>query len=116
MQPLRSARFLARLVLAWFALVVVAAAATPAIHPQALELVCSGGSIKLVVAGGDDGQAPATASLDCPLCMVVAPPSPAGVHVQPLPHGMALPSLPAAPRIAHAAASPPARGPPSSFA
>lgn len=117
MQPLRSARFLARLVLAWFALVVLAAAATPAIQPQALELVCSGGSLKLVAVGDlDDGQAPQATSLDCPLCMAVAPPPPASVHVQPRPLGLALQPTPAAHIAVRTAAPPPARGPPSSFA
>lgn len=117
MQSLRSARFLARLVLAWFALVVAAAAATPVFQPQSLELICSGGGMKLVVPAGDDGgQAPQAANLDCPLCFAVAPPPPVIATFQPLPLGLALQPIPSA-RIAALTAAPlPARGPPSTFA
>lgn len=117
MQPLRSARFLARFVLAWFALVIAAAAATPVIQPQALEMICSGGGMKLVAAGDlDDGQPPTATSLDCPLCLAVAPPPAAMLPVQPRPIERALPSIPSERPIALLAAALPARGPPSLFA
>ena len=117
MQPLRSARFLARLVLAWFALVVAAAAATPMFQPQALEMICSGGGMKLVAPAADDegGQPPQVANLDCPLCFAVAPPPPVLATFQPQPLGHALQPIPSA-RIAALTAAPlPARGPPSTF-
>ena len=51
---LRHGRFLARLVLAWFALAIGVAVASPLVKPQAIELVCSGnGAIKLLVKAGD---------------------------------------------------------------
>lgn len=43
MHRLRQARFLARLVLAWFALPLGVALASPLVQPQSLEMVCSGG-------------------------------------------------------------------------
>ena len=116
MQSLRSARVLARLVLAWFALVVAAAAATPAFRPQALEMICSGGGMKLVALAGDDaGQPPQMASLDCPLCFAIAPPPPVIAMPEPQPLGHVLEPIPSA-RIAALTAAPlPARGPPSTF-
>ena len=118
MQSLRSARFLARFVLAWFALVVAAAAATPVFQPQSLEWICSGGGMKLVApaAGDDAGTPPQVASLDCPLCFAVAPPPPVSVDVLPQPLGRALQPIPSARIAALTAAPPPARGPPSTFA
>jgi len=118
MQPLRSARFLARLVLAWFALVVGTAAAMPLLHPQAggLQLICSGGGLQLVAAGDEEGQPPAGATLDCPLCAVVAPPPPAVTVESSPPLARLLQSIPAARLAALAAPALPARGPPSRFA
>lgn len=116
MQPLRSARFLARLVLAWFALVVAAAAATPMFQPQALEMICSGGSVKLVAPGDDAGQPPRVAQLDCPLCFVAAPPPPVLATFQPQPLGRALQPMAPARIAALTAGPPPARGPPPTFA
>ena len=117
MQPLRSARFLARFVLAWFALVIAAAAATPVIQPQALEMICSGGGMKLVIAGDlEAGAPPAAASLDCPLCFAIAPPPPVVVPAQAQPAGPALHAIPSVRPPALLAAALPARGPPSLFA
>lgn len=113
MSALRQARLLARLVLAWFVLAVGIAVAAPVVQPQSLEMICSGGSLKLVGTGdaGEDGLAGGLA-LDCPLCAGAAPPPPAVAlpAVQPL--GQVLRSIPAA-RVAALAAAPlPARGPP----
>ena len=44
MQALRNASFLARLVLAWFALAIGVAVASPVLKTQSFELICSGGS------------------------------------------------------------------------
>ncbi len=116
MQTLRQARFLARLVLVWFALALGAAIASPLVKPQAIELVCaSGGAMKLIVKSDDGGQTPASHTLDCPLCVTAGAPLP-GVQ----------PSVQQAPALAHAllpivaahiagrtAAPLPARGPPA---
>ena len=60
---------LARLVLAGFLLSLGVAAASPAVKPQALEMVCSGGSYKLV--SPQEGTFSGAASvLDCPLCVL----------------------------------------------
>jgi hypothetical protein len=115
----RIARLIARFVLAWFALYLGAAVASPLVHPSdSFELVCSGaGTAKLIKKSdsGDSGTAVHAGSMDCPLCapggapppsvpaMVVAP-------TQPLAH--VLRPIPAA-RIAAITAAPlPARGPP----
>lgn len=115
MQSLRSARLLARFVLAWFALVVGIAAAAPIVQPQSFEVICSGGTMKLVVPGdGEDGEPAATVSLDCPMCMGVAPPPPAALVLPaPEPLGRALQSIPAAHIAAFARAALPPRGPPA---
>jgi len=115
MQTLRQARFLARLVLVWFALALGVAIASPIVKPQAIELVCaSGGAMKLIVKSDDGSQTPSSHTLDCPLCMSSSAPPPALnlllVQAQPLAH--ALRPLPAAHIAGHTAAPPPARGPP----
>jgi len=114
MQRLRQAAFLARLVLAWFALALGVAVASPVVKPQAAQLVCSGaGAMQLVVPQGDDGQPPSTHTFDCPLCAAVAPPPPV---IEPatflLPLGHVLQPIPAARLAARIAAPLPARGPP----
>ena len=84
LQTLRSLRWLARLVLAWFLGVVGLAGAAPLIHPQSLELVCgASGAVKLVVvsAAGDDDATPRTQALgphglDCTLCLQLQAPPP----------------------------------------
>ncbi|WP_205959672.1 DUF2946 family protein [Ramlibacter humi] len=115
MQRLRHARFLARLVLAWFALSLGVAIASPLVQPKAMQLVCSGAAMKVVFQdGGDDGQAPTTHKLDCPLCAAASAPPPVmepAPVVQPL--GRAVQSIPAAETAALTAAPLPARGPPS---
>lgn len=117
MQRLRQARFLARLVLAWFALAIGVAVAAPLAQSGSLELVCSGGAMKLLVKADDSGAPPATHTLDCPLCASVAPP-PAAVTAAAasLPAGEVLRSIPARAPVVQAAAPLPARGPPSLLA
>lgn len=69
MQILRNAHTLARFVLVWFALSVGVAIASPMVKPQAMQMVCSSaGAIKVVATDADTGSAPATNTLDCPLC------------------------------------------------
>ena len=114
MQSLRSTRLLARLVLAWFALVVGFATAAPIVQPQSFEVICSGGTMKLVVPGDAGGEPAATVSLDCPMCMGVAPPPPVAVVLpSPEPLARALQSIPAARIAAFARAALPPRGPPA---
>lgn len=115
MHCLRQARLLARLVLAWFALTLAVAFASPAVRPQVLQMVCTGpGGMKLVaVQDGVAVQADASHTLDCSLCTPVAPPPPAvaaAAPAQPLAH--AAQPVPAARHAARLAAPPPARGPP----
>jgi hypothetical protein len=116
MHSLRRARFLARLVLAWFAMSLGVAIASPLVRPAGIEVICSGaGSIKLLVKGEPDGSTTATHTLDCPLCASVGAPPPAlraDLEFVPAP-GHAVQPIPAA-HIASTAAAPlPARGPPS---
>jgi hypothetical protein len=115
MQALRHATFLARLVLAWFALTLGVAIASPMVNPQAMELVCSGaGAVKLVVSS-EGGTAPVGGhTLDCPLCASFsAPPATAPVIAAPLLPRSDLIALIPTSRIALRAAAPlPARGPP----
>ncbi|HEX7867693.1 MAG TPA: hypothetical protein VF555_22230 [Variovorax sp.] len=116
MHALRSFHSLYRLVLAWFMASLLIAAASPIVHPQAVELVCSSaGAVKAIVQGEDGPVELGATAMDCPLCMVSAP-SPLATQVRlpsPQPLGRALQSIPAA-RIAAATASPlPARGPPT---
>jgi hypothetical protein len=118
MQALRRARFLARLVLAWFALSLGVAIASPLVKPAGIEVICSGGgAIKLLVKGDAGGGQPTSHTLDCPLCASMAAPPPVVrgdlVFVPVLGH--AVQPIPAA-RIAVLTAAPlPARGPPLSL-
>lgn len=119
MSALRHARYLARLVLAWFVLSLGVAVASPIVHPQALELVCSGsGVVKVVVQGDEGAQELASVHIACPLCIPAGAPPPLPVAASfdhPPPQGHAVQSIPAA-RVATAAAAPlPARGPPLSL-
>jgi hypothetical protein len=116
MQVLRNASFLARLVLAWFALTIGVAVASPMVKPQAMELICSGaGAIKLLVKSDGGGSPAASHTLDCPLCASIdAPP----VTVQSstaiaADRAQVVESIPAARRAVPSAAPPPARGPPA---
>ena len=116
MSCLRHAHRLGRLVLLWFALSLGAAIASPIVHPQALELVCStAGAIKVVVQTEDGAQDLGATHLDCPMCLLTGAPPPAPLQAlpHPLPLAHAVQPIPAA-RIAAATAAPlPARGPPA---
>ncbi len=117
MQTLRHARFLARLVLAWFVLALGVAMASPFVQPQSMELVCaSGGAMKLVVKTADGGADEARGhTLDCPMCLPLGVP-PALVQFEPFvpsPLAHALRPLVAAHIAGRTAAPLPARGPPS---
>ena len=120
MDALRDARLIARLVLAWFALSIGVAVASPLIQPSAMELVCSGaGVIKLVVkstdVGDETGSRAGVHTLDCPLCATASAPPPIAPVVASAACARAYVSraIPAA-RIAGLTAAPlPARGPPT---
>ncbi len=117
MQSLRRARLLARLVLAWFGLAIGVAIASPLVHPQALQRICSpAGAVKFVVQG-DDGTVPAVAAhLDCPLCLHAgaAPPLQLAVRAPRVaPMERLTEPIPASCAVRMALAPLPARGPPS---
>lgn len=116
MQSLRQARFLVRLVLAWFVLSLGAAIASPLIQPQAMELVCSaGGAMKLIVKSDDGAKELSGHTLDCPLCATLSAPPPASRLQAEPPPALAHALHPiAAARIAGRTAAPlPPRGPPA---
>jgi hypothetical protein len=116
MQALRNAPRLARLVLAWFALTLLTAAASPVMQADGGQWVCSGGAMKLVLKG-EPGEAAGTQTLDCPLCIAqdAAPPIATAALPRVHPLGHAVQPIPAA-RIAALTAAPlPARGPPASL-
>jgi hypothetical protein len=115
MQRLRHATFLARLMLAWFVLAIGVAVAAPAVGASSLELVCSGGALKLVAKAGDGGVAPAGHALDCPLCVHVdAPPLLCASHVfHAAGRSGPLEAASQTTAVARSAAPPPARGPPA---
>ena len=112
----RTVRNVVRFMLAWFALYLGAAVASPLLTPGAYAVVCSADGI-VRLAQPDDAGAPgeARATLQCPLCVPAsAPPPPAPdlttTPSQPLAH--VLRAAPAASPAACTAAPPPARGPP----
>lgn len=107
---------LIRWVLLWFALSLGVAIASPVVHPQAVELVCSSaGSVKAIVHTDDGAQELGMGHMDCPLCVLAgAPPATPTVKLpalMPLSHGVR--PAPVAHIAAATAAPPPARGPPS---
>jgi len=121
MQPQRpSARFVGlvgRWVLLWFALSLGVAVASPIVHPQAVELVCSSaGAVKVVVHTENGVQEMGASHMDCPLCVLTGAPPPvlpvASVDLPP-PLGRVLQPIPAARLAAVAAAPLPPRGPPA---
>lgn len=76
MQALRRrSKFIATLVLAWFALFMGAAGASPWINPDSPQMVCSAnGAVKWVNADTQDGGGTTAMGMDCPLCASVLPP------------------------------------------
>jgi hypothetical protein len=124
LQCLRKARFLARLVLVWFAFSLGVAVASPLVKPNELDVICTGtgtgagaGAMKLVIKGEAGGKV-AGHSLDCPLCAGTAAPPPVIANhlsfVSPLGH--AVRPIPAAHIAASLFAPLPARGPPATLA
>jgi hypothetical protein len=116
MQFLRQSHLITRFALAWFALFICVAAASPLINPQSMEMVCSGAGVMKLVVQGDDGAGEASAHmLDCSLCGAVdaLPPITQTLPALEQPLAYALQSIPQA-RIAALTGAPlPARGPPT---
>lgn len=116
MQTLRRFRALASFMLVWFAMSIGVATASPFVHPQSAQLVCSAsGDIKLLALGDDGTQTQRGHTLDCPLCVHFgsAAPPPAPIRLpQALRLAHALLPIPAAHIAARTAAPLPARGPP----
>ena len=114
----RTARTVARWMLAWFALYLGAAVASPLLTPGGYAIICSADGIARLVQTDDGGNVvEVRASLHCPLCVPSgAPPPPAVAPAATplLPLACALPPAPAAWPAALTTAPPPARGPPPS--
>ena len=112
-------RFLARLVLVWFALFIGVAIASPILNPTETQMVCSSAGGMKMVASGEEGtegaEAKLTANMDCPLCAPVVVPLQSGSttfdHASPLAHS--LHPVAAAIIAAHTAPPLPSRGPPA---
>jgi hypothetical protein len=114
MHCLRHALQLTRFVLAWLALSVGVAIASPVVNPKGVDMVCTGtGTMKLVVMGDDDSAVSAQ-TMDCPLCtsMTAPPPEFNTTLTQPSPMAHALQPLAAAHIAAITAPPLPSRGPP----
>ena len=103
-------------VLAWFMASLGVAVASPLVHPQSFEVICSGSGIIQLLVQTDDGPVEMGAmGMDCPLCATLSapPPVPVAALLPPHPLAHALQPVEAA-RIAAATAAPlPARGPPA---
>jgi len=115
MHSLRRFRWLACFMLAWWALSLGVAAASPFGGPPTIERICSGsGPGQFMLAGDPDAAPTGGHSLDCPLCLpLVAPaPGPVGTRFGASPQGHGLSPLTAVPRAARTAAPLQARGPP----
>lgn len=117
MPPRHLHRVLARLVLAWFALALGVAAASPLVQPRGGQLVCSAsGAVKFLLDDGEGWSEAATPhQLDCALCLLAGAPPPTPV-AGPGPEHAAVQALVwpfrVAPAVRHARAPLPARGPP----
>ena len=109
-------KFIARLVLVWFALFIGAAIAAPIVHPTETQMVCSTmGGMKMVAVGEEGTDTQASTSMDCPLCAAVVIPLHTDALAFEKPSALAHALRPiAAAHIASVTAPPlPSRGPPS---
>ncbi len=105
-----------RWVMCCFILSLGVAIASPILHPQAVELVCTGaGAVKAIVHTEDGVREVGMGHMDCPLCVLSGPPPAAPAVALPAlpPLAHAVQSIPAARIAAATAAPPPARGPPA---
>ncbi len=116
MKALRSSKLIASIVLAWFALFLASAVASPVIKPGGVQMVCSaGGGMKMIDVDGNGGEVKASASMDCPLCAAVAalPSRSSSLFIKPSALEHALHPIAAAHIAALTAPPIPSRGPPS---
>lgn len=83
MLPRSRLLLLARLALAWFALVLGVAGASPLVQPRPMQLVCGadGGVRLLVEAGSGLADTGRLHQLDCALCLPAHAPAPGTSHV-----------------------------------
>ncbi|MDP2768640.1 MAG: hypothetical protein Q8O81_02275 [Giesbergeria sp.] len=115
MKTLRSMTRLRWWLLAWFALYLGAAVASPIIQPQVTEMVCtSTGAVKLFVHSDGGTVELGAVGMDCPMCLLGAT-VPVTTHVA-LPVLLPQADIPALPArvftVIATAAPPPARAPP----
>ena len=117
MHTLHRLRALACWLLAWFALSIAAATASPLVAPQSVQLICAGaGEVRLLMLTDDGTQEQRGPLLDCPLCVHLGGAAPPAawdlppVLQPPLAHS--LPPARATRCVARTAAPLPARGPP----
>ena len=117
MHALRTSSTLICLVLAWFALTLGVAMASPIVAPKTMEMICAdGGTMKVIVVdkNGDVVEV-GQHTLDCAMCLPASLPAPAATQqmIQPQPLAHALTPIEEA-RIAALVGAPlPPRGPPS---
>ena len=77
MTALRTFSALRLWVLAWFVASMGVAIASPLVHPQAFEVICSGtGAIKLLVQTDNGTVEMGAMGMDCPLCFTPSAPPP----------------------------------------
>jgi len=103
-------------VTAWFLLSMLASVASPLVHPQRIELICSStGMVRLMVSADDGLVELGATALDCPLCVPFsAPPSAAALKLPPVwPHATPVVVFRTALPSAATVVLPPATGPPS---
>ncbi|THT98710.1 DUF2946 domain-containing protein [Lampropedia puyangensis] len=69
-------RKLTKLVIVWFALSILAATASPIVNPKRIDFLCAeGGAMKVVVVDDQGKIVPiGNHTLDCPNCLLTAPP------------------------------------------
>lgn len=114
MQFLRRCHPFARMLLAWWALTLGVAAASPLVVLPSVERLCSGAGTMHYLWAGDPVPQQAGHALDCPLCVPVAAPGPATVaaaQVEPI-HACQRCIRARVPHTARTAAPLQARGPP----
>jgi hypothetical protein len=111
----------ARLILAFYLLVLAVANLSPIVNPVAMEMICAGGGGMKMVMISDDGELLAGqdghSSLDCPLCTAFHPALPVAEAPLPRHEALAHALLPAVAAHLHTlvGAPLPARGPPATL-
>lgn len=112
-------RKLTKLVIVWFALSMLAAAASPIVNPKRIDFLCGEGGVMKPVVVDDNGAVTPVGShsLDCANCLLAAPPPP--LHMNPSQPAPQLRFSLSRYRAAHipalSGAALPPRGPPSAL-